>query len=439
MSLNSAIKNASILASGLSAVPKNVPRQYEDRQPQYYEKETVAFVHKVAQYASDFYAAEIQGLDLDCFEDWQTELIRLADLSSSATTSQRIADDIKCVLFANPEIGYVPRGAKIQVAGSTWLVTNPLNISSAVTETVAERCTTTWNHLDYYGNILMEPLVIEKGIARAANNNIQEFMALTEGYYTVRAQYNKYTALLRQNTRMILGSGAYAVRGFTDFIQEFTGDDRSRHFCEFYLYYEEPNEAIDDLENRVAGGLTFSWDIQLAGQPIMTAGQSMTLTPTSTRNGEVVTSTPEYPIGYTWISSDPEVATVNSAGQVTAAAAGNCEITCMLNQNPAITASWSLRVETAQSGPSIQFAETPPAEITAYASDTLTVICFMDGATTTDTATWSFSGADAGAYSASITGNTVQISCWGPAETPLTITAAYGDASVSATILLLGV
>mgnify|MGYP001625190249 FL=1 len=439
MSLNDSLKNAALLSGGLPAAAQNRPRQYRSRQKQYYERNTTAFFEQNAQYASDFFKAEVQGLDPHDFRAWSTQYIRLADIVNPSAGSSKQFDDIKSVLFASAEIDYVPRGAKIVTAGSTWLVTNPQNISSPTAEVIAERCNAVWNHLDFYGNVVSEPIVVEQSPARAAGNNKQEFFLLTEGYYTVKAQYNEHTRQLAQNSRMILGSGAYSVHGFTDFLQEFTGNNDSVHMCEFYLYYEEPNAAIDDMENKVAGGLTFSWAIQLSGEAAMNAGETAQFEALSLRNGEPVENSPETPVNYMWQSDNTAVASVDSGGRVSAVSEGTCRITCTLMQNTAYTAEWALTVTGAAGGSTVGFTETPPESIGAYSSATLTAAHYLDGNATGDTVEWSFEQADEVAYSTEINGNSATVYCWGASEKPLIITVSYGGASASAEIALYGI
>lgn len=43
-------------------------------------------------------------------------------------------------------------------------------------------------------------------------------------------------------------------RGYSDVTQEFTGEDESTHLLYFAARIQEPDETIDDLARRVAGG-----------------------------------------------------------------------------------------------------------------------------------------------------------------------------------------
>ena len=62
-----------------------------------------------------------------------------------------------------------------------------------------------------------------------------------------------------------------------------------------------------------------------------------------------------------------------------------------------------------------------------------------DGEMTGVPVEYTVSGANPGAYTAEIEGNTVKITCWGGSTTPLTVTASYEDYSASAEIGLKGI
>ena len=104
MSLNDSLKNAALLSGGLPAAAQNRPRQYRSRQKQYYERNTTAFFEQNAQYASDFFKAEVQGLDPHDFRAWSTQYIRLADIVNTSAGSTKQFDDIRSVISDTAEI-----------------------------------------------------------------------------------------------------------------------------------------------------------------------------------------------------------------------------------------------------------------------------------------------------------------------------------------------
>lgn len=164
------------------------------------------------------------------------------------------------------------QGTKINTMGCTWLVTNPSNLSNTVGNGIAQRCNAVWNYLDYYGNVMSEPIVVENLRAHASTPDDQQSALITKGYFVLVMQYNEATAQLDTNSRIILGTAAYVITGYSDFSQEFTGDYSTIRLLSFDARYEEPNYVIDDMENHVAGGKTFSWEIGISGPPSLKVG-----------------------------------------------------------------------------------------------------------------------------------------------------------------------
>jgi len=437
MSIQKSLQNARLAGSVLSDFATNVPSRYAQRQKQYFSSETQTFTQMYAKYSSDYVSAEVQGLDEAAPYEWQTRMLRFADVVRPTAAIQRDFDDYKMILFADRDIEYVVPGSKIITMGSTWLAVNPINISGADGMSVARRCNSVWNHLDYYGNVVSEPIVVENFRANASDSDAQQGMYITKGYFNVTCQYNSETAQINTNTRMILGSGAYRVTGFTDFEQEFTGDYGAVRLLRFAVRYEEPNDVIDDRENHVAGGKAFSWDVNVIGPSTLRAGTSGQFTATSSRNNETVTSTDENPISYVWTSSDESVATVDGDGNVTAIEAGTAVITATLAQNATKAASVAVEVTEAENG--VEFTTTLPATLSYGESVVISAAYFEGGERTEEALEWSFAGADERTYTASETGQSVTITCYGYSATPLTVTAAYGGYSVSADIRLEGI
>lgn len=433
--------NVAVVNGRLTAPNENEPGQYSNRGFPYDNPVSTRFYQEYAKYASDYFVGvEAQGLDPEDPYKWETITMRMADLVKTSAAMQRQFDNHKMVLLDAMKYAYVPRGAKFVLMGSVWLATNPENISGSDGMGVVQRCNATWRHLDFFGNVLAEPLVVETDILRANAPDPQYNMNIVKGYFNVKAQYNIWTAQIEDNTRMILGPQCYVVTGFSPFFQEFTGNDCSVRMVEFTIRRDEINEAIDDLENRVAGGKTFSWEILLEGKPTAFVGNTFTCTATSKRCGEVLTSQNNTVyFDYIWSSDNESIATVDENGVVTAVSEGNCNIVCTLAQNDEIWSIWPLVVESAAQGDVVDFLTTPPTSITAYTTATLTAVCMTDGVEVSEAVDWSFSGADPNAYSVSEDGNEVSVSCWSGSVAPLMVTASWHGESVSVLIELVGV
>lgn len=434
------IKNVGILGGNLNLTAKNVPGQYSSRKRQYLGNESNAFIKQYAKYSSDFFSAMAQGLVDGEPETWTEVSIRMADIVSQTSIQTRKADDFKVILVGDEWVEYIKQGTKFKTMGSTWLCIDPQNISGSFGSALVERCNAVWNHLDWYGNILSEPLSVDGIIEKANANDPQNTTLIAKGYFNVKCQYNKWTAQLNTNSRLILGSGAYAITGYSDFAQEFTGDYSSVNMLEFTIRHEEPNFEIDDMENHVAGGKTFSWEVSIEATPSMVVGGAMRCSASSFRCGEPADDLADYPVTYVWDTSNKGVATIDGEGNVTAISAGTCSIVCWVAQNPALRQTCILTVEEAGSETgSLTFTETPPASLNAYESAEISCLYLFGGGTTTNKVTWTFSGADENAYSAVISGNTVSVGCWGGSETPLIITASCNGSEISCEIALNGI
>lgn len=435
-SLQTYLGNIRAVNGRLTTPPENDPAPFTNRGFPYDNLVSNRFYQEYAKYASDYFEnVQAQGLNPDDFFAWEVVTMRMADLVKESASMQRQFENHKMVLLDKMRYSYVPRGAKFVNMGSTWLVTNPINISGSDGMCVVQRCNTTWNHLDWYGNVVKEPIVFETEILRANAPDPQYNMVIVKGYFNVKCQYNDDTAQINDNARMILGSSCYVVSGFSDFEHEFTGDYDSVHFLEFTIRKDEVDATIDDMANHVAGGLTFTWDTVVNGKPSMQVGDTEMFSVSSVRCGESVSDTPEHPITYMWESSDESIVTVDEYGNVTAVGEGTCTVRVVLEQNNTWHINYEITVVAAgQTGP-IGFAETIDNTLPAYSNTTLTVIGHPDGATID----WMFSGAHEKSYSTVINGDSCTVLCWAGSDTPLTVTATCGNESVSAVIELVGI
>lgn len=427
-----------LLFYGRRNIPANDPTpQYGSKQFPYYGNPSRIFTEDYAQYAANYFEAQVQGLNPDDPMEWQTQYIRMADSVSLNSRAEKMNDDWKKVLIANRGITYIPPGAKFVCMGNTWLATNPQNMTGETATAMVRRCNAVWNFLDYYGNVISEPIVVDSMRARATALYPEDTMLVNKGYFNVTCQYNEYTRQLDTNSRIVLGSQAYYVRGYSDFVQEFTGDYNSVRLLQFTIEADTVKNNMDDMENHVAGGKTFSWEILISGQAEMAAGSTAQFSATNIRKGVEVESTAENPITITWTSSDESVAQANGNGLISAISGGECVITAHLTQNPKYSASFAVNV--ASAGESyVAFSGNTPGQLSKYEQATVTAVYVENGSETALPVTWSLSGADAEAYSMEISGNSVTVTCWGGSVVPLTVTAMRGEYSASTEISLFG-
>lgn len=439
-SISKAIQSAKLSSGDFAVfVNPNTPTQYADRQKTYFNRVSSDFRRKKLKYASDFVKARAKGLFANDPDGWTECKIRIADVVRPSSAIQREFDDYKMIIMESPRIEYVPQGTLFDCMGTLWLSWNPMNISAEDGEAVIRRCRATWKHYDYYGNILFEPLIVDNPVSAASDPAYRTFVNETKGYFNITAQKNKYTTQLDNNSRIMLGSDVYRVTGYTDFLEEFTGDESSARLVRFTARFEEFNERIDDRLNRIAGGLEFNWTITLDGTPSLYVGNTGLLTPTSVRKGEIVTSTAENPITYIWTSSNENVCTVDENGALTGIGPGLAIITCTLEQNPNIRAQMAVTVASGAGTKAVRFNGTLPDKIKCLERAEISASYYEDGIETAEEVTFSFSGARQDAYAATVSGNSVRITCYNGSVKPLTITATHGTYYATIHIQLIGI
>lgn len=414
------LQNAKPLWSVIPGQASNAPTGTGE-QTQYFADATRRQIREMAKYATDYFAAQVQGLDTENPEEQGWYEIRVSDVFSSlgisATSKQ---DDWKNVFFRSPAVDYVPMGTKFFFWNNVWLTDNPSNIASVAGNALVRRCNTVWNSLDYYGNIVSEPFVIANIATKANANTDTEFMKLADAYSDCVMQANGWTlANLRENTRIVLGTGVYAVRGLSNYIREFTNDATSVRLLHFSMAYQEPVET-DDMVNQVANGLAFSWEITADVPRNMIVGQTATIIPASIRNGETPTET----VSYIFESLTPEIATVNSTGDVVTISVGQAKIKCTLEQNPNISTTFTIDVANeAEFG----WASSVPTSLPQFTSATLI---------TTQDATWTVTGGMQNAFDYTTTDKGITITCYYPVDIPVSVTATNGTETLTATIAL---
>lgn len=424
----------------ISAVRTNKPKQYKDRQRQYMAERRSLYDEARDYLATDFVKARVQGLNPDDFYEWTETYIRLSDVSTQSVTAfdSKQYDDFKEILFRSRTIDYIPVGAYVETMGSIWMVVNPGNMSSGVTNAVIARCRAHWSFYDAYGNIKWEPLVIDRRTMLSNRNESPENLVLMEGYFNIKCQKNENTMKLKDNQRIILGAYAYHITGFTDFFEEFTGDDESARIINITARREAP-EDHDDMKNHIADGLLYTWGARLYGDTDVTVGERTHITGIMLINDDTVLVDAEHPQTWVFASLDESVATVDSDGFVTGVSEGETVITAYLEQNPELEAEIKMTV-TAAGESLVRFVGVVPPVIRQYTSITLTAVWFDGGVETEEGVDWSFSGPDEREYTTRVYnyGRQCAISCNSASTIPLVVTISKDGYTASAEIVLEG-
>ena len=433
--LQNNIKNGLLTTTRLNNVVTNSPA---NTSPKYskYNDEATAYYHEYAPYASNVFEAEIQGLDYSDFYKWTKVHLRSSNVINPST-GENLSTSWQSILILDRKVDFIPIGAYVKYNNSIWIVYNPDNIASPTGNTIVIRCNTTYNTLDYYGNLVKTPMFYAKGTVLASSPYYMEFSTTLDGYQHVIMQLNEVTEQITNNTRLILGKSAFGMYGVSDFPEEFTGDPNSCHIFRADLRLQETVES-DDLVNHVADGKYFSFTLDIGGNSTMIVGEPQTLSITARRNGDIVQSTTENPITYVWTSSDETIATVDEYGVVTPVSVGSCVITCSIQQNTAITSTFSFSVEERAEQSYVDFVTPIPQELRAFDSVEIEAVYYENGSATDERIAYSLTNADEDSYSFDRIGNVLTINAWYPSDKPLIIWASCNGYETSASITIVG-
>lgn len=418
--------------------PPNTPSQYDDRQHRYFRERNAMFIEDRAYIAGDYFLADVQGLSSNVY-DWKKVYIRLADVTSRVDSQAMKTDDFKQVLFKDSWIDYIPLGSKIVCAGSTWLATNPANISAINAKTVVTRCNASYNSYDEYGNVVSEPVYVENQKMLSNESRDQENLMIKEGYFKITAQLNENTAKIRLNRRIVLGTQPYFITGVQDFFQEFTGDRDSTRLVTFTARLDEPTELDDVTENFIANGYAHTFAAEMDEIPTLAPGRSITLAPKFIVDGFAVTPTDEMPVTWEFQSSDSLVVSVEN-GALLAIDEGEAVVTAVLVQNPNVSVSRNVSVISGSNLNMVAFKGSAVTAVSQYRSATLEAAYYEDLTETAYPLTWAFSGVTSKDYQAVVSadGKSVTITCLSASTTPLTVKASFGQYSAQQRIELEG-
>lgn len=418
-----------------SRAPSNSDGINTGQHYQYFVDETQAYAEYYGPLASNCYNTEAQGINLDDWYSYVPIRIRVSPAAQSSTGETMLDDWQRIKIIAPVHINYIGQGALMNFEGNTWIVYKPTNVGGVIGDAVIRRCNSVINVLDYYGNIVSIPMSFAKMNTQSNAPQVSENMILSKNYLQCICQLNDYTKQFTENTRMILGKAAYAMRGLNDFTREFTDQADSAHLLSFAIERTEPLEQ-DSIELQCADYYSFTWKLALTGPDTMIPGATRAVSVQSIRNGEIVTDTEENPVSYLFASSDTDVLTVDETGAVTAVGEGSATITVTLAQNPNITQSMEITVAES-AGNSVSFTTTIFPTLREMDSMSITAAYFEGGAETEEPVAFKFSGAPQSTYQAVVDGNTCTITALAASIPPLVVTASKNEYSVSAEVRLI--
>lgn len=414
-------------------------RAYKDGslRPQYLANETQAYIQEMGQYASNVFAADCQGLNPDDFFEWKRVQLRSVR-AAQAQTGSTMPGDWQRIHIINPaNYTYLPQGAMLKYADNTWIVFKDKNIAAFQGQAIVRRCNAVVNLLDWYGNIVSLPISYAKMETLGNAPHTTENTITSKNYIACICQLNEYSEKFTENTRIILGKTAYAMRGLDDFTREFTDDPDSAHLLTFTIERVEL-QSYDSAEYGVADYYGFSWEIEVDFKNSMLDGTTQKLSPLSRRNGVAVTDSDEHPISYYYESSDETVLTVDDYGVVTAVGEGKATITVFLDQNEDKFATVEIEVPAAEEE-YVAFTTTLPKYLHEGNSLTVKAAHFVASEDAGDNIDFSFSGALPGAYTITPANepNTFLLTAYHAAPSPLRIVAECGGYSAEEEIYLI--
>lgn len=438
------VKNAKSMVPGRKKVPVKSPSVSEGLRDQYgFRKNTADFTERNIRYGTDFYSARAQGIDENDFYKWFKVKIRLSQMVSHGTTTN-IIEDWKEVKFESQRVNMIGLGAKIECNGQTWIVSNPDEANGLQATAVVRRCNATWKYLDFYGNVCEEPFYWARNQGQATANEYQDYMVTPNMYQKCVMQLNEKSKMLNYNRRMILGSGAYEVRGLVDFLQTETYKGDSTHIIYFDLQSQEPVET-DDLERQLADAKAFSFDAQITGVGSETVvGGTFAAQVRVVRNNQTITrhdgmtwgttedgteeALGDYPLTWLFASSDDTVVSVDETGNVTALAEGTATLTATLEENPGIACSFEIGVS-ASGKSGLEWIQTAES-VSQYMSAALECRWMENGTLTDDEVTYEVrvKSGNRNAAEWHVNGNLITVTGYVPDEV-IIIAKAHGEES----------
>lgn len=416
-------RDSVMLNGNTTFVRTNSSRYDEGLRKQYFADPTRLYADQYGDVASNVYDAQCQGIGTGDFYDWTPTRIRVSP-AAIASTGETMPDDWQKLHVLKPlGVDTVPIGAYLTFAGNTWIVYKGRNMGSVLGDGIIRRCNAVINTLDYYGNVVSVPMSYAKIGTLGNASHATENSIVAKNYISCVCQYNEVSKDFAENTRLVLGNMAYAMRGVNNFTREFTDDPESVHLMTFTI---ERSELLpqDSVEKQCADYGTFSWELEVSGVGLMPRQGSQTLSVKSVRNGVYVESTEENPIEYEFTTPITSPLRVSSAGVVTALRAGTGTITVSLKQNPAIQQTITITATSITTTGGTEFGSSIPETLAEYESVEISGYTFTinGGIVTKSAAFWKLYGPPKSAYSFAQTGhNTGIITCYCASSIPLTI------------------
>jgi hypothetical protein len=233
--LNSLARDAMLLGVTGTVRNSNAAAKRTGLQNQYYRDETLLYTEEVGYLASNVYETASQGIDFDNWYSYVPIKIRV-DNAVQVSSGELMTDDWMKIYVIQPTgIDTIGQGAYMFFDNNWWMVYKPKGVTTVRGQALVRRCNTVINKLDYYGNIVSIPMAFTKLGTLGNAPNVTENMILSKNYMNCYCQLNSMTREFTENTRMIQGKAAYAIRGINDFTREYTEEPDGGHILAFTI------------------------------------------------------------------------------------------------------------------------------------------------------------------------------------------------------------
>jgi hypothetical protein len=420
-------------AAAMSGVRGRPGTTGTDRQPPFFDGPNTAFLAARGHLAPNVYAVDIENAAFD--ESYFTVNSRLSDLVNPTASTVQKPDQLK-IVKPLVTVGFLHMGTKVRfsiLAGQgkdTWLVVSPENTASDIASAQIRKCNRRWNRLDYFGNLLSEPFILNEynvtSIDGNERNSSTDILTPRDAAPCLM-QRNERTKDLKDGDKIVFPDGlTFFVRGMNNSSREFTDDADSVRMLHFTLYKVPEDRASDDLVNGIVDGNRSRWEmtVPVTAFTVM-AGDAGNIPVTVLRNGVV----PERAYHLDWVSSDPSVLTVDENGNYQALGLGAARVSCVLRENSDVRVYTDITVENMVPDAfelAFELAFDPALPLSLRQGQSVTVAAFVKNNRQRHDMPVSitFAGLSGRHYEVTErTGNSAVVRCIAPARDWLTVTA----------------
>jgi len=322
-------------------------------------------------------------------------------------------------------------GYRYTFSDNIWLTTNSDIYKFATASTTVRRCNNTIRWYDSFKILQREPCIIDYSVANRSIDYSNVINIPKADLYVIM-QYNDKSSELAINDRFLFNGQAYKINAMDNFRNSKTFDDASVPLLYLYCYKDSIAEGDDLINNIPVSNInyTISLNTNTINQSI---GYTSQLVSTVKRNGEVY-STP-----ITWTSSNVSVATVDSNGNVSLIANGNCVISAKMTENNSVVANCNVTVQAVPAEVKEVRISPNVTELLQSQSQVYTVGLYVNNILTPNVFTFSGSGATSDKYVlTTINGNSFSIKNVKMSSINLIVNATNGTNSGSISIKLRG-